>query len=108
MARDLPPEFVDERELTTEERQCLNELLPPEKQTGDTRADLVAATHVMVMHMRQHELDMLNVGAVFNALYRDVRSWRRIQAMTGIPFTSARQWVARWRAEEASGTDAVV
>lgn len=97
MAHELPPCFIDERELTADERQALNALIPPGEQTGDSRRDLVAATYVVARRMRQHEDDMVNAGAVFNALYRDVQSWRRVQQLTGISFTTARFWVRRWR-----------
>lgn len=99
MARELPPCFVDERALTAEERRGLDGLVPPKEQTGDTRIDLIAAMYVVDRRMRQHEKDIILAGAVANALYRDVGSWRRLQDLTGVSFTTARQWVSRWRAE---------
>jgi hypothetical protein len=103
MPRDLPPRFVDDRELTDAEQRGLDALLPREVQTGDSRRDLVEAAHVVSRRMRQHELDVAYVGAVFNALYRDVRSWRRIQTLTGVAFTTARYWAMKWRGEHLSG-----
>lgn len=105
MARELPPRFVDERELTEVERRSLDALLPPEEQTGDSRRDLVEAAHAMIRRMNQHEADTMHAGAIFNALYRDIRSWRRIQALTGIPFTTARYWRGRWRSELPEDVD---
>jgi hypothetical protein len=104
MARDLPPRFVDDRELTGAERDGLDALLPPEEQTGDSRRDLVEAAQVVSRRMRQHELDTAYVGAVYNALYRDVQSWRRIAKMTGTSFTTARYWATKWRSEHADET----
>jgi hypothetical protein len=107
MPRALPPRFVDDRELTDAERHGLDALLPREEQTGDSRRDLITAAHVVLLRMRQHEVDVENVGAVFNALYRDVRSWRRIHKLTGAHYTTARYWAVKWRNEQPSDDAAV-
>jgi len=34
-----------------------------------------------------------------------VQSWRRIEALTEVPFTTARQWVRRWKEVGAERVD---
>jgi len=105
MARVLPPGYVDERELTADERRALDRLVPPAEQTGDSRRDLVAGIYAVACRMRQHDQDVIAAGAVIDALYRDVQSWRRIEALTEVPFTTARQWVRRWKEVGAERVD---
>jgi hypothetical protein len=105
MARDLPPRFVDDRELTAAERRGLDALLPPDRQTGDSRRDLIEAAQVVSRRMHQHDVDVTYLGAIFNALYRDVRSWRRIGKLTGFAFTSCRYWATKWRSEHADADE---
>lgn len=75
-------------DLTPEELEALDELLPPERQTGDRMRDLSDAARVA---MQRRKDNSRQGGAVLAALNRRV-SWRRIESMTGIPETTARRW----------------
>lgn len=75
--------------LTADERAALNDLLPPERQTGDLHDDLVAAAKEA---MRRRERNSTVGGHVLAALHRDVGSWRVVAYATGIPFVTARRW----------------
>lgn len=75
--------------LTDDERRALDHLVPLERQTGDLVADLTAAAKEA---LRRREANTMDGGAVLGALHRDAGSWRRVGAITGIPFTTAQRW----------------
>jgi hypothetical protein len=75
--------------LTEAERKALDELVPPERQSGDVASDLAAAAQE-AWKRRQANTEL--GGAVLAALYRDAQSWRTVSYLTGIPTTTARRW----------------
>jgi hypothetical protein len=68
--------------------EALMELLGVE-QTGDRKADLIAAAREA---MRRRERNSRDGGAVIAALVEEGMSWRDIERATGIPFVTARRW----------------
>lgn len=76
-------------ELTPEERDALNALIPPDQQTGRLHDDLVTAARTT--WQRRVENSELG-GKVLAALHRDVSSWRIVEYATGIPAATARRW----------------
>jgi len=60
--------------------QALDHLLPADKRTGDTIADLQAAFAESARRRRQNSEDG---GAVIAALYEEVKSWRRVGELLG-------------------------
>lgn len=78
-------------QLTPEEREALDELLPPQAQSGDLAADLVAAARTA---MRRRIDNSRWGGAVIGALHRELHSWRRLEQVTGIPQATARRWAS--------------
>lgn len=76
-------------DLSSAEREALDRLVPREQQTGDLRADLIAAAREA---MRRREQNTVDGGHVIAALYRDTRSWRTLAWVTDIPTSTARRW----------------
>jgi hypothetical protein len=76
-------------EMTDEERAALDALVPPDQQSGDPRADLVAA--IRETWRRREENTRLG-AAVIRALHRDAGSWRTVEYLTGVPRMTARRW----------------
>lgn len=78
-------------ELTPDEQQALDELLPPEQRTGNPEEDLAQAAKVAW----QRRVDNSKWGgAVIGALHRHLGSWRQLEAKTGIAQATARRWAA--------------
>lgn len=77
--------------LSSAEREALDRLVPHERQTGDLRADLIAAAREA---KRRREQNTVDGGHVIAALYRDTRSWRTLAWATEIPVSTARRWGA--------------
>lgn len=75
--------------LSAAEQAALDRLVPYDQQTGELTADLVAAAQEA---LRRREQNTHDGGAVIAALYREVRSWRRLAEETGIKVTTARRW----------------
>ncbi len=71
--------------------RALDSLLPAGERTGDLISDLAEAARRSMQRRRDNSRDG---GAVVDALYAEVRSWRQVQKLTGIPVTSARRWSA--------------
>ncbi|WP_406267399.1 hypothetical protein OH799_22260 [Nocardia sp. NBC_00881] len=86
-------------QLTPEELEALNELLPPGRQTGDLREDLAEAARTA---MRRRIDNSRWGGAVIAALHRDLQSWRQLEEVTGIPHATARRWATPPPGTEAS------
>ncbi len=82
-------EMTTPRNLSAEERAALDALIPPDQQTGDLQADLVAATKES---WRRREENTRNGAAVIAALHRAVGSWRIVEFATGVPRMTARRW----------------
>lgn len=78
-------------DLTPEEREALNELLPPSRQTGNLETDLAEAARIA---MRRRIDNSRWGGAVIGALHREIGSWRQLEDLTGIPHATARRWAA--------------
>jgi hypothetical protein len=75
--------------LTPDELEALDELLPAEHRTGDHVHDLAQAARTAM----QRRIDNSRWGgAVIAALHRELRSWRQLEAVTGIPQATARRW----------------
>jgi hypothetical protein len=80
---------MPEHDLTPEELEALNELLPADRQTGNPVDDLSQAVRTAM----QRRVDNSRWGgAVIAALYRQLHSWRQLEAATGIPQATARRW----------------
>jgi hypothetical protein len=78
-------------DLTPEEREALNELLPSNKQTGKLETDLIEAAKIAM----QRRIDNSRYGGrVIKALHRKIGSWRNLEELTGIPHATARRWAA--------------
>jgi hypothetical protein len=60
-----------------------------ERRTGDLRSDLVTAAKEA---MDRRERNTAHGGAVIAALHDSGMSWRDIEAITGIPRTTAQRW----------------
>lgn len=71
--------------------RALDSLLPAAERTGDLVSDLAEAGRRSMQRRRDNSRDG---GAVVDALYAEVRSWRQVEKLTGIPMTSARRWSA--------------
>jgi len=80
---------MTDSDLTDDEREALNALVPRRQQTGDLTADLTAAARES---MRRRQENSRLGGAVIRALHRRVRSWRLLELATGIPTRTARRW----------------
>jgi hypothetical protein len=80
---------MTEQQLTPEEFEALNELLPTERRTGDLAEDLALAARTA---MRRRVDNSRWGGAVIAALHRHLRSWRQLEEVTGIPQATARRW----------------
>lgn len=78
-------------DLTAAEREALNELLPPTRQTGNLETDLAEAARTA---MRRRIDNSRWGGAVIGALHRQIGSWRQLEDLTGIPHATARRWAA--------------
>src|SRR4051794_3629731 len=91
-------------DLTDDERRALDALVPPDLQTGDVEADLVAAAREAVRRRRQNTLDG---GAVLRVLHRGTPSWRRVATKVGgMSYVTFRRWgVAADEAAEAADND---
>jgi hypothetical protein len=88
-------------ELTADELDALNELLPPDRQSGDRTRDLADAARIAM----QRRVDNSRWGgAVIKALHRDLQSWRQLETLTGIPQATARRWAAPPPGTENSGS----
>jgi len=88
-------------ELTPEEREALDELLPADRRTGDPIEDLTQAARVAM----QRRIDNSRWGgAVIAALHRELRSWRQLETRTGIPQATARRWAAPPPSAEETST----
>lgn len=71
--------------------EALDALLPADERSGDLTADLAEAAR----RSMQRRLDTTrHGGAVIGELYRQVNSWRKVEAMTGISTATARRWSA--------------
>jgi hypothetical protein len=79
----------DPVQLTAAERAALDALVPSDQQTGDARADLLAA---IAETWRRREENTRLGAAVIAALHRDAGSWRTVEYLTGIPRMTARRW----------------
>ncbi|MEV4239667.1 hypothetical protein AB0J47_31310 [Nocardia sp. NPDC049737] len=78
--------------LTPDENAALDELLPPDRRTGDMDADLAAAIRVA---LARREDNARLCSAVIVALHRRTGSWRTLERLTGIPQRTARRWVGK-------------
>jgi hypothetical protein len=80
---------MQEHDLTPDEREALDELLPADRRTGDPVEDLAVAARTAM----QRRVDNSRWGgAVIAALYRELNSWRQLSTVTGIPVATARRW----------------
>jgi hypothetical protein len=78
-------------ELTPDEQHALDELLPPDRRTGDPVEDLAQAAKVAW----QRRVDNSKWGGVvIGALHRQLGSWRQLETRTGIAQATARRWAA--------------
>jgi hypothetical protein len=75
--------------LTADEQEALDELLPPDRRSGDHVEDLVEAAREA---RRRRANNTKWGGLVIGALHRELDSWRRLAAVTGIPLRTARNW----------------
>lgn len=75
-------------ELSADELDALDQLLPADQRTDDEITDLAEAARVA---MKRRVDNSRHGGAVLAALNRRV-SWRQIERITGIPETTARRW----------------
>lgn len=78
-----------ENDLTDAERAALYELVPADRRTGDLVTDLAAAARET---MERRRTNTALGAAVLEALRRRGYSWRQIDALTGIPWSTARRW----------------
>jgi hypothetical protein len=78
-----------QHDLTPDEQEALNELLPADRQTGDPVEDLTEAARTA---MRRRVDNSRWGGAVIGALYKELNSWRQLAEVTGIPLATARRW----------------
>jgi DNA-directed RNA polymerase specialized sigma24 family protein len=69
--------------------EALSELLPDNKRTGDTQADLVAAA---AEAWRRRHVNTEAGAAVIAALTDRGLSYRQIADLTGIPAATAHRW----------------
>jgi hypothetical protein len=90
--------MAQEVTLSDDERAALDALLPGERQSGDLRSDLAAA--IRESWRRREENTRLG-AAVIAALYRDARSWRIVEYLTGVPRMTARRWATPPREADA-------
>jgi hypothetical protein len=75
--------------LTEDQRAALRALVPDDQRTGDLREDLVAAAKEV---MERRRTNTRLGGAVLGALREQGLSWRQIDKLTGIPWSTARRW----------------
>jgi hypothetical protein len=76
-------------DLTPDELDALDALLPADQRTGDPSEDLAQAVRIAM----QRRVDNSRWGgAVISALHRELNSWRRLEVVTGIPMATARRW----------------
>jgi hypothetical protein len=99
-----PPPFVDDRALTDDERAALDALLPKDRQTGDTRVDVIASADAMRDLRRAAEESTGQMLTLLYALYRDTRSWPRVSKLTGIPLPTLNQWKRKAKVAETVDT----
>ena len=76
-------------ELTNDEQQALDELLPTDLRSGVLADDLAQAARVA---MQRRVDNSAHGGAVIAALHRQLKSWRLLETVTGIPQATARRW----------------
>jgi hypothetical protein len=89
------------KNLTPEELEALNELLPADRRTGDPVQDLAQAARTA---MKRRVDNSRWGGAVIAALHRELQSWRQLEAVTGIPQATARRWATPPPGTETSET----
>ncbi len=75
--------------MSPAEQEAFDRLLPAERRTGVLADDLAYAAREA---MRRRRENTRFGAAVLGALHREVRSWRRVQDMTGVPWATARKW----------------
>ncbi|WP_329412733.1 hypothetical protein OG563_09450 [Nocardia vinacea] len=78
--------------LTPDESAALDELLPPDRRTGDLDADLA---HAVQVALARREDNARVGGAVIAALHRRMGSWRGVAKTCGVPQATARRWVGK-------------
>lgn len=85
---------VDTSELPESARDAIDELLVPEGlRTGDAKTDLVAAARKV---WERRNTNTALGWAVLEVLHEEFGcSWRQIDALTGIPWATARGWGRR-------------
>jgi hypothetical protein len=76
-------------DLTPEQRATLDALVPMAERTGDARRDW--ATAVRVAMWRRQENTRLGAEAIA-ALRAQGVTWRDLQALTDVPWATARRW----------------
>jgi hypothetical protein len=76
-------------DLTPEQRATLDALLPMAERTGDARKDWAAAVRVAMW--RREENTRLGAAAIAELRAQGV-TWRDLQALTNVPWATARRW----------------
>jgi hypothetical protein len=83
---------MDEGDLTDDQRAALDALIPPELRTGDLKGDLVAGAKEV---WDRRQTNTVLGGRIFAAMRAMGLSWRQIDELTGIPWSTARRWHER-------------
>jgi hypothetical protein len=76
-------------EMSDDERAALDELVPPDRQTGDIVRDIRAGM-AETMRRRDHNTDV--GGRIFAAAYRLFGSWDKVSEESGIPKPTVYRW----------------
>jgi hypothetical protein len=80
-------------DLPHEAREAIEKLIPRIRRTGDAQRDLIAAA-AEVRERRRTNTEL--GGTVLGVLLETFKlSWRQIDAVTGIPWATARGWHRR-------------
>jgi hypothetical protein len=75
--------------LTDEVRAAIDELVPPERQTGVPRHDLTAASDELIERRRKNtELGR----TVYDALHEDSGSWTTVAYLCGLKRSTVQRW----------------
>ena len=69
--------------------EALSSLLAPDERSGDVYSDVVAAVK---RALERRETNSRDGGRAIEALRDQGLSWRRIEALTGVPKDTAQRW----------------
>ena len=86
-------------EMSAEERAALDDLVPPDRQTGDIVQD-VRAGMAETMRRREHNTEV--GGRIFAVAYRVFGSWDKVAEEAGVPKPTVYLWGINFRRPKRS------